>query len=110
MAKYVCENECFVTNIDGRRQHFLRGDVAEFKKAPTHFRPLKGPKSTAVDFETAGEQELREAEYDVESLRLFIETRFDRKTGNRGKDKLVDLLLDCRFRELDINPNDAVTL
>ena len=99
--KCVCIKECQTRNSSGKVQFFMRGDVYDFKKCPTHFRPLEGPKAEGVDFATAGEQELLEAEYDLDELKDYIKEKYDRKPGNRGKERTVAMLLDCRFRDID---------
>jgi len=99
--KCVCVRDCYIRNTEGRPQHFSAGQVEEFKKVPNHFRAIEGKKAGPVDFDTAQEQELREAEYDLDELKAFIEKRYDKKARNRGKEKTVDLLLDSRYRDID---------
>ena len=54
-----------------------------------------------INFETAQEQELLESEFDLDVLKAYIEAKYDKKAGNRGKEKTIDLLLDCRYREIN---------
>lgn len=82
---------------------FDAGSVAEFDECPCNFEPLEGAEVADIDFDTAEKEELLEAEYDLQSLKDFIEEKFDKKAGNKGKVKTVDLLLDCRYRAVDLN-------
>jgi hypothetical protein len=84
----------------GNIRFFETGAVWDFVVCPTHFEPMEGDAPYVVNFDTAGEQELLAAEFELDALRMYIETKYDRKTGNRGKEKLVEMLLDCRFREV----------
>lgn len=84
----------------GNIKFFAVGEIGDFLTCPPHFEPMEGDAPYVVNFDTAGETELLGAEFDLDALRLYIETKYDRKPGNRGKDKLVELLLDCRFREV----------
>ena len=102
--KCVCERDCWIPNPEGKNQFYARGDVVDFKKKPEHFRALK----KKVDFDTAKEQELLAADFNLDELKEYIETKYNRKPGNRGKDKMVAMLLDCRFRAVDIDPNMMV--
>ena len=103
--KCVCRRECYIANSEGRHQQFSVGQVVEFVTCPDHFVELGGQ---GIDFATAGEEELLEAEYELDELKAFIEKKYDRKSGNRGKERTVALLLDCRYRELDFDPNTMV--
>ena len=106
--KCVCVKQCQARNDRGVIIFYDVGQVAEFKKCPTHFRPIEGKKAKPVNFMTASEEELREAKFSDSDLKKFIEETYGRRTGNRGRDKMIDMLLDCRFRALDIDPNDMV--
>lgn len=100
--KCVCERDCLIANPQGKIQHFSRGMVVEYPVCPDHFRPLEKGK---INFATAQEEELLEAEYNLDDLKAFIEEKYGRKAGNRGKERTVSMLLDCRFRALDVDPN-----
>lgn len=108
--KCVCEKWKQIRMPDGSRKVFRPGDVGEFDECPKNFRSLAGETKEAfpIDFKTAKEQELLEAEYDLSVLKKFIEDEFGLKAGNRGKEKTVELLLDARYRKLDVDPNDMV--
>ena len=106
--KCVCVRDCYIRNAEGRPQQFSAGQVEEFTITPNHFRPLEGEEAEPVNFDTAQEQELLEAEYELDDLKDFIEKKYDKKAGNRGREKTIDLLLDCRYRTLDIDPNSMV--
>jgi len=103
--KCVCVRGCYVANAEGRHQQFEVGQIAEFVVCPSHFVELGGKK---IDFNTAGEAELLEAEYELDNLKEFIEKRYDKKSGNRGKERTVALLLDCRYRAIDTDLNKVL--
>lgn len=86
--------------VDGKAITFDKGDVFDFVICPPHFRPIEGEEAMPINFDTAQEQELLESDFDLDKLREYIETTYDKKPGNRGKEKLVELLLDCRFRSI----------
>lgn len=98
--KCICLRKCFVS-FNGRNTRFNQGDVAEFDKCPTHFDELGG--GAAVDFKTSGKQELMASEFELKDMKEFILSKYDKKTGNTGKEKTIDILLDCRDREITIN-------
>ena len=107
--KCVAVSTCQARDDDGKIRFFSRGQVFDFKECPPNFRPIAGEAAgeeepVKIDFETASEDELLEADYDIEELRDFISEKYDKKPGNRGKEKLVDMLLDYRYR--DIGNND----
>ena len=80
---------------------FKRGEVFDFDECPPHFEPIEGVKAVAINFENASEDELREAEYDLDTLKEYIRLKYDKNPANRGKKKTVSMLLDCRYRSLD---------
>lgn len=99
--KCVANKRCQTRGDDGRIRTYAKGDVDEFKKSPKNFTPVAGEtKESKIDFATAGEEELLAAEFDGEELKTFILETFGKKAGKRGKDKLVEFLLDCRYRSL----------
>lgn len=98
--KCVAVRKCQSIRDDGKIVFYMKGDIEEFKKCPAHFRPIEGKDAPRIDFATAGEAELLEAEYELADLKKFIEDRYDMKPGNRGLEKTVAFLLDCRFRDL----------
>lgn len=107
--KCVCRKKCQARIKTGKIKYFYLGDIEEFDEVPPNFEPVQGEAkdATPIDFDTAGEQELMEAEYDLDSLKDYITNNYDMKAGNRGKTKTVALLLDCRFRQVspaDLNP------
>ena len=108
--KCVALVQCQTRRDDGRIAPYNAGDVGEFEKCPPNFKPLAGESEDAmpIDFDKAQEQELLESEFDLDALKEYIEKKYDRKAGNRGKEKTIDMLLDCRFRSLDVDPNDMV--
>jgi hypothetical protein len=98
--KCVCRKTCQIRMDDGSIKFFHEGAIQDFVVCPTHFEPMGGDAPYVVNFDTAGEQELLAAEFELDALRMYIETKYDRKPGNRGKEKLVEMLMDCRFREV----------
>ena len=97
--KCICERKCQVRNNFGQAILYSVGEVAEFDECPAYFRPLEGEDVAPLDFATAGREELMEREdYALSDLKAYIESAYGVKAGNRGKEKTVDLLLDCRVR------------
>jgi hypothetical protein len=104
LIRCVCDQTCQTHNANGRIQFYDKGDVDSFKKCPKHFSALEGEEAKSINFETASQAELEELNYELSDLKSYIETRYDKKPGNRGADKLIKLLLDCRYRDLgDVN-------
>lgn len=87
---------------------FADGDIWEFKKCPPNFEPMEGKNAKEIDFDNAGEAELMEAEYELQDLKDFIEEKYGKKAGSRGKEKTVAFLLDCRYREINGDPNKVI--
>ncbi len=94
--KYVCERTCQVRK-GGRIVTVDKGMVIELDKPNDFFRPI----GVALDFATAGEEELLEAEFKLDDLKQYIKDTYGRNPRNRGKEKTVAMLLDCRYREVD---------
>lgn len=99
--KCVAIRRCQTRNARGTIRTYAKGDVDNFDKCPAHFRPIEGEEAMPLDFETAQEQELLESDFDLDTLKAYIEAKYDKKAGNRGKEKTIEMLLDCRFRALD---------
>jgi len=99
--KCVCRARCQARrDTDGKILYFVKGDVHDFVICPPNFEPIEGEDAVKLNFDTAQEQELLESEFDLDALRDYIESTYDKKPGNRGKEKLIEFLLDCRFRAL----------
>jgi len=94
----VCVAKCQVKPEEGRPVRYDVGDVADFDKCPTHFRPL----NTTVDFAEVGEKELIASTFELEDLKSFILDTYNIKAGNRGRDKAIELLIDCRERAVKL--------
>lgn len=77
------------------------GAVRDFDECPRFFESLESEETAPIDFDTAGEEELLEREYELDDLKAFIFEKYGKKSGSRGKEKTVAYLLDCRFRALD---------
>ena len=112
--KCVAEVTCQARDAEGKIRFFRKGQVFDFEECPPNFRPIAGEAAAEeepvkIDFEKASEDELLEADYDIEELRDFITEKYDKKPGNRGKEKLVEMLLDCRYRDIsDRNLDDLI--
>jgi len=63
--------------------------------------PLFRKVGDKLDFATAGEEELLEAEFDLDELKDYIRDVYGKNPRNRGKEKTIAMLLDCRYRALD---------
>ena len=93
---YVCEKPCQV-RIKGKIVTFRRGEVTDLESEHPHFRNLENGE---IDFETAEEEELLEADYELNDLKTFIKERFGVSPRNRNRENTIAMLLDCRFRDL----------
>ena len=100
----VCVRDCQaeVRRVDDKPKYrfFSKGQVGYFEECPEHFRKLD---AGSIDFLTASEEELQEADFNLEKLKKFILDTFDRKAGTRGKEKTIEMLLDCRYRSTEAN-------
>ena len=98
----VCRQACQRRDSAGYIRTFKAGDVFDFEKCPTLFEPIEpvveGMATVAVDFGTAKEPELLNAEYDLEDLRKYLKETYDKTTKITDKEKLVAMLIDCRYR------------
>ena len=98
----VCRRACQRRDNAGYIRTFKAGDVFDFEKCPTLFEPIEpvveGMETVAVDFGTAKEPELLNAEYDLEDLRKYLKETYDKTTKITDKEKLVAMLIDCRYR------------
>lgn len=98
----VCRKACQRRDNAGYIRTFKAGDVFDFEKCPTLFEPIEpvveGMATVAVDFGTAKEPELLNAEYDLEDLRKYLKETYDKTTKITDKEKLVAMLIDCRYR------------
>ena len=88
------------------------GDVIDYAEEHPHLRPIStatvAVDAAYTDFETAGEDELFEAEYDLEELKHYIKSRYDVPVRVKSKKKLIEKLLDCRFRDLTVADRQPV--
>ena len=98
----VCRQACQKRDRSGYIRTFKVGDVFDFKQCPTYFEPIEpiveGMETVAVDFATAKEPELLNAEYDLEDLRVYLKDTYNKVTKITDKETLVAMLLDCRYR------------
>lgn len=98
--KCVANVRCQAINGAGQIQFYKKGEVDEFEECPPSFSPIEGADVAPIDFDTAGEAELLESEYNIDDLKQYILEKYNKKAGSRGKEKTVALMLDCRFRDL----------
>lgn len=105
--KCVAERACQILMPDKSIRFFDRDQVWDFEECPVHFRPLEGPEAT-IDFAKAQRDELMAAEFPLQDLRDYIKTRFGVSSGNRGREKTVELLLDLRYREVDLGKTNPI--
>lgn len=104
--KCVCRNTCQVRLEGGQIKFFKRGEVWEFDQCPAHFEPIEVLEAgdvkivPLVDFAIAQEEELLNAEYDLEELRTYLKDTYGKVTSMTDKEKLVAMLLDARFRAI----------
>jgi len=96
--KCVCRRTCQIkVKRDGKVKIITvdAGTVMDFKKCPVHFDELDvGP----IDFSTAREEELLEADFDLKDLKKYILDTYKIKAGTKDKDATIALLLDSRYR------------
>ncbi len=101
--KCICRNPCQQrVGEEGKIVFFEEGQTGHFSECPEWFEPLEGEGKAMMDFDTAGKEELFEADYNLKDLKDFIEAKYRKKAGNKGMEKTVELLLDCRFRESSV--------
>lgn len=96
---YVCVKACQV-RINGKIHTFKKGELADLKEDHKFFRNLE-EREYEIDFDKAGEEELLEAEYDLDDLKAYIKEKYGVNPRNRNKENTVKMLLDCRYRALD---------
>ena len=107
--KCVAVRRCQTRNDNGVIITYRKGDVDSFKECPTNFRPIEGEEAMPLNFDDAQEQELLESDFDLDELKAYIEKKYDKKPGNRGKEKTIDMLMDCRYRDLsDVDLNKVL--
>ncbi len=108
--KCICRRACQQrVGEEGKIVFFTEGQTEHFSECPEWFEPLEGEGKVAINFNTAEKEELFAADYDLKDLKEFIEKKYDKKAGNKGMEKTVKLLLDCRFRETPGEDLDKLT-
>jgi len=102
--KYVCDKTCQV-RANGRIITLRKGETltTEDKIENPNLRTI----TAKVDFGKASENELFEADFDLNSLKQYIKDAFDIPVRVRSKKSLIELLMDCRFRFLDEPPSSV---
>lgn len=100
----ICRVPCQV-RVNAGIMTFEIGDIAEFKKCPPHFEAIEGNAQYSIDFRTAGEEELLNAEYELQALLDFVKETY-KKTLKGSKEEIVKKFVDIRMREDNIvDPN-----
>jgi len=97
--KYVCHTPCQIRNKDNKIITVSTGEVVELDAPHKLFRAIEG-EGSKIDFETASEEELLEAEYPLKDLKEYILKTYGKHARNRNREHTVELLLDCRFRKI----------
>lgn len=100
----VAKTGCQVRRASGKIVTLNRGDVIDYDEGHSHLRPIEGAEAPEVDFDSAGEDELFESEFETSDLAEYIKAKYDVPVRVRSKKKLIEKLLDCRYRDLD--PSD----
>lgn len=102
--KQVAKRNCQVRLENDKIVTLNRHEVIDYDGEHVHLRPIHtasvAEDTAPVDFETAQEAELFEAEYDLEELKDYIKSRYDVPVRVKAKKKLIEKLLDCRYRSL----------
>jgi len=93
---YVCEKRCQV-RVSGRVVTVRKGDVQELEEEHPCFRKI----GEDLDFATAGEAELLEADFELKELKDFIREKYGKNPRTRNRENTIRMLLDCRYRDLD---------
>lgn len=99
----VAIQSCQIRNELGKVITVYKNQVVDYDEEHPFLRPIEGSKAKAIKFETAGEDELFEAEYDLADLKEFIKTTFEVPVRVKTKKKLIEKLLDCRYRVVDVS-------
>lgn len=94
---YVCEKPCQLRK-GNQILTFQKGDLVDLKKDHPYFRNLERGE---LSFETAGEEELLAANFNLADLKEFIKERYGKNPRNRNRDNTIKMLLDCRYRDID---------
>ena len=95
----ICRTTCQARLDDGYIKFFNAGDIGDFKECPIHFEVLGG-EDYVVNFETAGQDELMEVDLDLAELKKYILDTYGKRAGAKGKAKTIDMLMDCRYRDI----------
>ena len=93
---YVCEKACQV-RVAGKIQTFRKDDVVDLDGPHHCFRKV----GENLDFATATEDELLEADFELKELRDFIRENYDLNPRTRNKMNTIRMLIDARYRALD---------
>jgi hypothetical protein len=103
----ICRRPCQV-RVSGRIVTFGLGDVIDFEECPMHFEALEGVKASPINFGTAEEAELLNSGFKLPDLRKYLWETYKKRTRSNDRERLISILLDCRYRELTVDPNKVI--
>jgi len=110
--KQVAITPCQIIQKSGKIITLAEGETIYYKDEHPHLRPIQteeAPKDTPpIDFDTAGEEELLESDFDLKDLKEYIIKTYKKKPRNRNRLNTIKLLLDCRYRSIDIDLTKVV--
>lgn len=93
-------SECATQYIDlsGKVHTVREGKTINMPNLQPNFRRIGKKSGDDVDFATAGEEELLEANYDLKDLVAFADEHYKKKIRTKDRDTAVAKFLDARFR------------
>jgi hypothetical protein len=94
----ICLKDCQVRLPDGYVRYYYKNDIDDFEKCPRHFREIRD--NSAIDFDTITIDELKKRDFKLSELKQYIYDKYGIKAGNRKEEKTIELLADCRYREI----------
>lgn len=97
--KCVAVRACQARGDDGKVRTYRPGQIDRFSKCPTHFKSLEDP-AYAVDFLTASQDELLNADWKFEDAVKVVKEAFNVDLKFSEKANVVDAILDARYRHI----------
>lgn len=97
--KQVAERPCQV-RIEGKILTLYKGDTVDYPDEHPNLRAIEGETAKSIDFALAGEDELFETEFDLDDIKEYIVNVYNVAVRVKSKKKLIEKLLDCRYRAL----------
>jgi hypothetical protein len=83
---------------DGYIRYYYKDDIDDFERCPRHFREIID--KSVIDFDNITIKELKKRDFKLTELKQYIYTKYGIKAGNRKEEKTIELLEDCRYREI----------